>query len=125
MYQVVFREHRTSEKIALELNIKDPTLLDVDAGGTAYGSSLRVYDFAGLTVRELAHSEKTGQRVQEFVKTLRPSFIYSTRILDSSFWAESLDLVKAALCSYKLRGQYFDDQLSCSLIRKDLVNKGN
>ena len=62
------------QKIAKNLNINDPILLDVDAGGTAYGSDLRVYDFAGLTVRELAHSEKTRERVQQFVINLRPTF---------------------------------------------------
>ena len=113
------------EKIALELNINDPTLLDVDAGGTAYGSSLRVYDFAGLTVRELAHSEKTGQRVQEFVKTLRPSFIYSTGFWTRVFGLSRWTWLKQHYVPTNTGGQYFDDQLSCSLIRKDLVNKSN
>ncbi len=111
------------ERIAEKLKIQDATLLDVDAGGTAYGSTLRVYDFAGLTVRELAHSEKTKQKVHQFVMNLKPSFIYSTGFWTRVFGLNRWDWLKENYIPVQSGVKYFDDQLTCSLIRRDLVTK--
>ena len=111
------------EEIAAKLKISGGTLLDVDAGGTAFGSNLRVYDMAGLTVRSLAHSKKSPKEVQNFIKNLRPHFIYST-----GFWSKIFGLSKWSWLGKNYvpidsKKPYFDKQLRCVLIRKDLHNK--
>tara|TARA_Y100000589_G_scaffold282171_1_gene279525 strand:- start:850 stop:2292 length:1443 start_codon:yes stop_codon:yes gene_type:complete len=111
------------ERIALKYSIQNATLLDVDAGGTAYGSNLRVYDFAGLTVKELAHSKKTKDEVQQFVENLKPDFIYSTGFWTRVFGLNRWSWLRKNYIPIQTNSRFFDDQLSCSLMRRDLVSK--
>jgi hypothetical protein len=71
---------RYFEQLALDLGIKNPSLLDPDVGGTAYGTELRVLDLVGLTNREIGKSEKKEADFRSFFMYHKPDFIYSAGV---------------------------------------------
>lgn len=105
------------EKYAKQYNIKNPSLLDPDIGGTAYGTNLIIFDLVGLTNKEIGKSYKTPADFRKFIIQSSPDFIYST-----SYWTKisKMKKIKEIYQNYvPLEGNhYFDDLDSCLLIKK-------
>ena len=67
--------------MARQARIVDPSLMDVDLGGTSYGTGLRVHDLGGLGDHEVAMAMRENRFGREFVQAYmfelrKPTFLH-------------------------------------------------